>query len=175
MFAYCINNPISFADSNGNKPEYSGDPEYEWMYDFGWWLKDQTEKDKEAIKNGEVIYSSGGTKAGGKITNSCLIKTPWVMYDFIEENRGDEVSGSTIGLVWEWIVHNLGHTVGTITDNESWVNAGRHVDFGNTIYLDNAHGVMTALMTGSYAILFPLHAQYDMNVIELQRTVVYSE
>ena len=38
MFAYCNNNPVNHVDTNGNRPEYIGDPNYEWAWEFGWFL-----------------------------------------------------------------------------------------------------------------------------------------
>ena len=47
MFAYCNNNPSTLEDPSGCKPQYQGDPAYEWAWDFGRWLYEKLEEKKE--------------------------------------------------------------------------------------------------------------------------------
>ena len=167
MFAYCNNNPVMYSDPTGKFfIDWDLMPNKEAGEHFGKRLIELTEKDKETIDNGELIYTSNGKNGENEITNSHKIKTPWVMYAYVEENRGDEVAGSTMGVVWEWIVHNAGYQVGKVTNDASWINAGKDVNFGSTIYSDK-HGGFGLLMKISYQILFPFQSQYDLNIYNL--------
>ena len=134
---------------------------------FGNWIIALTEADKDTIDNGELIYTANGKNRECEITNSYKIKTPWVMYAYIEENRGDEVGGSTMGVVWEWIIHNVGYKAGKILNNASWIESGKSVNFGYAIYSDKHSGGFGFLMKLTYQIVFPFQSQYDLNVHNL--------
>ena len=52
-----------------------------------------------------VRYDSSGMR----IYNSSTVSNPLIVYEFIEENRGYEIAGSTEGLVFEWLVHSVAY------------------------------------------------------------------
>ena len=159
MFAYCGNNPINYTDAIGLAPEYHGDPQYQWAWDFGFWLKDVLEEkqegDRQKIESGEVSYKSNGPGNGARIENSYEITSIPVMIEFVNENRGDEIDGSTAGVVFEWVIHNGAHAIGKALGIKSFEDKGKHVDVGNTIYADQRDDPLEAfLSTGMKVVYF---------------------
>ena len=113
-----------------------------------------------------LTYYSNGTKAGAKITNSYQVRNPVVMYDYLNINRGDEVSGTTTGVVFEWVAHNMVYDFGEILDTmhidkgKDLMDMGRDLDFGNTIY-DDDHGIYSTIMQKVYEKVLPPFAEID--------------
>lgn len=174
MFAYCNNNPIVYRDSSGNWPEYSCDnPAAEIGKQIGqWlreWLKEETEEDEAKIADGTVTYSSKGQGNGARINNSHEIDTPWVMYQYVKENRSDDIAGTTTGVVVEWVCHNIAYDMGTTFNLESITHSAEHVDVGKTIYSDrrsdfSVQMVMSLGMQLAYTLLSPITAAYDIGM-----------
>lgn len=118
----------------------------------------------------ELIYIVQGDTV--QIVNSYTIRNPIVMYVYINEHRGDEIRGTTTGAVVEWIVHNLAYdagwvmkTLGVTGKGQDWMDRGRDLDIGSTIY-DDTHGALSVAMWGVYIIVAPRHATIDI-IIEI--------
>ncbi len=102
--------------------------------------------------------------------DSYKIKNPVVMYKYIENHRGDEIAGSTAGVVYEWAVHNIAYNVGKLAVSigfDEWGTRtkakGQTLDVGQTIFNDS-HGVMSVFMWATYCIGSPFSAAYDLYV-----------
>ena len=162
MFAYCNNNPVMWDDPTGN-------------FTVDWdkfkdkiikWLMGLTESDEEAIEDGEVTYESNGKGEGALIDNSYKIKTPWAMYAFIEMHRGNDIAGSTAGVVFEWICHNIAYEVGNFFGIDSIAISAKDLDIGKTIFDDerepfSAEWFMSLGMKAVYVRAFPILGIYD--------------
>ena len=167
MFAYCGNNPINCIDQTGCRSvcviyPYYEDPAAEvgkWLGKLiSDWIEGITVSDKKKIQSGEVSYVAGDN--GAYIENSHKIKTPWVMYSFVKENRGTEMLGTTSGAVWEWCVHNIAYDIFSFLGEEQRTNQAAHLNLGATIYDDN-HGAFSYAMFASYYLVSSLTAIID--------------
>ena len=94
---------------------------------------------------------------------------------YLFDNRGDEVKGSTTGMVYEWTVHNLLYAVAApLTDCKipivadtanTLASKAETVDFGKTIWADiGDHGFLSLPMLVPYVILAPKVAAFDLVV-----------
>ena len=170
MFAYCNNNPVNMYDSTGCLPK--------WIEKALNWVEekvvqpvvDAAEKiiDYLSIPKNEIHYQSSATGNGATIVNSHTTKNPIAMYRYIQENRGDEIAGSTTGVVFEWVVHNAAYTAGKAFSavglkkwGESLVEKGQDLDVGQTIY-DDSHGLASVGMWSIYRGIFPVASIYDL-------------
>ena len=120
-------------------------------------------------------YHSNGKGNGAQIPESYKVKDPFVMGIIIDKNRGSEIKGSTAGVVFEWLVHNVAYDAWVITSavgldsfGNGLMNKGRTLDVGSTIY-DDSHGVFSLLMWNAYAQLLPGPAIYDLVVYLLEQ------
>ena len=162
MFAYCLNNPVMWDDPTGNLTV-----DWDKLKDnFLKWLLGLTESDKEAIEDGEVTYESFNDGEGAHIDNSYKIKTPWAMYAFIEMHRGNDIAGSTAGVVFEWICHNCAYKIGNFFGIDRISDRAKDLDIGKTIFDDerepfSAEWFMSLGMKAVYARAFPILAIYD--------------
>ena len=119
-------------------------------------------------------YTSLGANKGAKIKNSHEMRNLVDMYEYINENRGDEISGSTTGVVMEWLLHNIAYdlgkaanSVGLVDLGQRLIDRGEDLDVGNTIY-DDKHGLVSAGMFFAYARISPATAAYDLVVKALE-------
>ena len=179
MFTYCFNNPVNLDDTEGNWPK--------WAQKIGNAVKKAVTKTVSKVTNivkkavsaatkkykeetSKITYSSNGKKEGAKIQNSYEVRDLVIMYAYIKQNRGEDVTGSTSGVVYEWVVHNVAYDAGKVirdlgyTDvGQKIMDKGKDLDFGSTIYDDN-HGLESRLMQISYYALSPQNAIYDLIV-----------
>jgi hypothetical protein len=167
MFAYCLNNPVMYSDSSGEWPTL------EDVLEFGKDVVDAASTIVGNIWDGisggteELIYDIKG-KDSIEITNSHTVWNPFAMYRFITENRGDEVSGSTCGIMYEWYIHNITYIVGIgayytgLDPTAEIIKSSADLNFGSTIYDDTSHGVFSAAMIYGYVFLFPRTAIGDL-------------
>ena len=145
---YIANDPLSEAAMRAGQLAYE-------------YLKKKTDEDKAKIENGTVSY----TRRGDSHENS----TPWVMYEYIATNRGNDITGSTTGVVVEWLFHNWAYSIGDAFNIQSMKNPAEHVDVGKTIYSDYREGFgaaawMSLGMKLSYTFALPIHAAYDLGM-----------
>ncbi len=162
MFVYCNNNPIMYSDSLGKAAMFSctvnvcdggsGYTNVDITQEIFGERESRRRRSEEAIESGDVFYEvhNDGTV---KIHNSYKVRSIPVMIDFISENRGDEIKGSTTGVVFEWVLHNAAYDCGK-TDQAA------DLDVGSTIYADR-HGIFTVLMIMGYWACSPSFARYD--------------
>lgn len=115
-------------------------------------------------------YLSQGEKNGAQIPGSYIIDSPIVMYKYIEENRGEEISGSTAGVVSEWMIHNVAYDVGHSLTRIGFQRVGSNLmakgetlDIGSTIF-DDSHGALSYCMWLFYGLTSPFSAAYDLMV-----------
>ena len=157
MFAYCINNPVSCADSLGLRPVSI----LERFGDVSIPAPPKKVKNKESSTQNKnvmdkwqekgVTYKSNGTGKGGKIENSYLIKEYKDIYEYSEylvnesEYRGD-FTGSVEGVVFEWDIHNVIYYYGP----SQWEDNAKDVDFGRTIFSDSHKGLNMVMWFGFY-------------------------
>ena len=174
MFAYCLNNPLNLVDYSGNYPQHHffDSPAAKFGYKVGEWLgnllRDNYNKKRNEAKS--IPYHSMGIDRGAQILESHTVKNPFIMYEYLHKNRGDEVAGSTTGIVFEWIVHNAAYAAGEAASFVGFTDfgynlkeKGRTLDIGRTIY-DDSHGVFSWAMWGGYALLSPATAIYDLYI-----------
>ena len=176
MFAYCGNNPISFADISGHIPVSCVDVnEFEsWLPDMKKWVKNKIiDPVKDALLEKEaeeqMTYNDNGKNNGVKIEDSYKMRNPFNMYAYIESHRGEEISGSTVGVVYEWCVHNVAYYAGNALYSVGFTDAGNELmrsgedlDTGGTIYDDDEHGILSVSMWVSYYAFSPFWAGYDL-------------
>jgi RHS repeat-associated protein len=161
LFAYSLNNPVNLVDPGGAIPISDGffEDSYrligEWI---GKMLRDSLDEDRRTAQ--KLTYISNGEKNGAQIIDSYLVNNPIVMYEYIEMNRGDEISGTTIGVVVEWGIHNVAHTVYGWIGDTAKVEQAADVNIGKTIYSDN-HGAFSVLMIGFYWVVAHIPAAID--------------
>ena len=141
---------------------------------IGWWLKELIEDEQETIESGDITYSSSGVEnSGARISNSYKLETTIYKYEYLFDNRGNEVKGSATGMVYEWTVHNLLYAIAEpLSDCKVPVIAkvasdlaGRaeSVDFGKTIWADfEDHGLLSIPMLISYVVISPRVAIFDL-------------
>ena len=176
MFAYCRNNPVNGIDQTGCYPvflfeEGFFDEEFRQIGEaIGRALRDYLDKQRE-ISN-TLTYKSNRENSSAKIIDSYKVTSPIVMYEYVNEHRGGEISGSTTGVVAEWVVHNVAHEAGRVLTKAGYVDVGqslmakgKDLDIGSTIYQDD-HGILSVGMWGVYLITAPIHSRVDL-IIEL--------
>ena len=105
-------------------------------------------------RNEGVYYTITGEESI-QIVNSYKIKTPWVQWGYsfylnhINPGTKDIIKGSTMGMQYEWVLHNLAYFLGI---NRS---SSASVDLGQSIFADEHGGFMGNAMKLSYIRLFP--------------------
>ena len=169
MFAYCLNNPCSGFDPYGNYSKTSfdntsnaDDAPWKIVYSgYDYFVSYQGTICTKNIQFGVPIYKASDKNAGAKVIYSHNTRNLIEMYDFIESHRGEEVSGTTFGIMWEWIVHNAAYDFGVFLDIKTLTDRGKDLDIGNTIYDDN-HGIASLAMEASYFSFAGYFAWYDL-------------
>ena len=170
MYAYCNNNPVMYVDPEGCMLDYNATPDTpaaavgafigNLIYSLGlYWY----EHDKEIEKNlnYDVKYSNDGNITGARIENSYQVTNPLVMYEHINENRDKEVSGTSTGVVFEWMLHNAAYFYYSGLGNVEKANQAKDVDIGKTIFDDYEHGWQSLGMKMAYFITRPITAICD--------------
>lgn len=173
LYAYCGNNPVMRADPTGHFV-ISSIVGYALIELAVCIAIDCTVSDIMNISQLEITATSSNVH----IENSHLIKTPWVQFGYsvylnhFNESTKDVIQGSSAGVSFEWLVHNIAGYLGI--GGES----AKHVDVGPTIFSDSqshplfsaegelqASGVMSLLMQIGYLILgTPIVWAYDLIV-----------
>ena len=176
MFAYCGNNPVNRIDPNG----HAWKDIKNWFSNTWNTVKETALKVVETGRNfigkinnyvnsftQELSYKSNGAKKGAKIVDSYTLNDPVLMHKYIDENRGDNITGSTNGVVVEWVIHNVAYRTGqffkvvNLEDiGEEFMSKGKTLDIGSTIYDDN-HGFLSGMMWAFYAYVDPINAGRD--------------
>lgn len=168
MFAYCGNNPTCRLDMSGEI----------WVVivatanDINQLLREDDKK---------ITLTMTSKNESIQISNSTNIVTPWVQLGYsvylnhFSEYK-DYFTGSSVGMMFEWTVHNVGYyafSVGTAVGNfanietkrmDLWKNSCSDVDLGPTIYHDTgsgARGLMSKAMKIGYGIMNPVFALLD--------------
>ena len=134
-----------------------------------WLLKEKLEeyKEEKEKRKQSVTYTPYLSGKGAAIGNAHNITNIFEMYEFVTENRGDEIGGSNTGVIVEWAVHNIAYEYATQKGDQKTMDQAGTVDVGYTIWSDN-HGIKTAFMIGMYALLAPYAFIYDYNVAILK-------
>ncbi len=134
-----------------------------------------TVSDINLILSGEVTYKTNGID-NVQIVNSYKIQTPWVQWGYsfylnhINPDTKDIIKGSTTGMQYEWVLHNLAYFLGI---NRS---SSASVDLGPSIFSDGKDhplidengevsmaGVMSLLMRIIYLMFsHPIYTVWDL-------------
>ena len=134
-----------------------------------------TVSDINLILSGEVTYKTNGID-NVQIVNSYKIQTPWVQWGYsfylnhINPDTKDIIKGSTTGMQYEWVLHNLAYFLGV---NRS---SSASVDLGPSIFSDGKDhplidengevsmaGVMSLLMRIIYLMFsHPIYTVWDL-------------
>ena len=174
--AYCGNNPVNRIDPNG----HAWKDIKNWFSNTWNTVKETALKVVETGRNfigkinnyvnsftQELSYKSSGPKKGAIIVDSYTLNDPVLMHKYINENRGDNITGSTNGVVFEWVIHNVAYRTGQFIKvvglediGEEFMSRGRTLDIGSTIYDDN-HGFLSGMMWAFYACVDPINAGRD--------------
>ena len=192
LYAYCFNNPVNMDDQDGNWPK--------WLKKAAKWVKNKVidpivdfceDVVESAVTKVYNYYSALGvtteeTTKGIRINNSYrvggfLAKYAYSYYLNHYSEYKDEIDGSTMGMAFEWDVHNVGFYVTSIVKavgiSPGFINdlneSTRNVDLGNTIY-DDRHSV-SFLMWGLYVIFLPDYALYDGIIYAKAANVVVAD
>ena len=184
MFAYCGNNPAINTDPSG---KFFANILINTIANIGANVAAISEVSALTVhdiyqifrndENGVVL--SKNNDGSIKIKNSASISTPWMQfgYSFYVNHFSeyqDDIRGSTVGMAFEWFVHNvayvaystidsfgLGSIFGMSSDDlQGKMDQARDVDIGATIYADN-HGGWSNAMQITYGILFPIPSISD--------------
>ena len=184
MFAYCGNNPAINTDPSG---KFFANILINTIANIGANVVAISEVSALTVhdiyqifrndENGVVL--SKNNDGSIKIKNSASISTPWMQfgYSFYVNHFSeyqDDIRGSTVGMAFEWFVHNvayvaystidsfgLGSIFGMSSDDlQGKMDQARDVDIGATIYADN-HGGWSNAMQITYGILFPIPSISD--------------
>lgn len=165
MYAYCNNNPVMYEDGNGNIPfnDHTYTDAVSSIADYlGNLLKDWLHEDREKAKSMEYTV----TETSVEIEDSYQITNLLVMYEYINEHIGDELSGSTTGAVFEWKAHNIAYNLLTelqgkgVSGLNDYIKSAQSVNIGSTIYKDN-HGLMSVFMWEGYIVYSPVFSIVD--------------
>ena len=184
MFAYCGNNPAINTDPSG---KFFANILINTIANIGANVAAISEVSALTVhdiyqifrndENGVVL--SKNNDGSIKIKNSASISTPWMQfgYSFYVNHFSeyqDDIRGSTVGMAFEWFVHNVAYVaystidsfgLGSIfgmssADLQGKMDQARDVDIGATIYADN-HGGWSNAMQITYGILFPIPSISD--------------
>lgn len=143
MYAYCGNNPIMYTDPNG---EIAG-----WLVGLIIAGIILTVSDiYNVVEN--VDYTISGDGQSVSIKNSQTIVTPWVRWGYsfylnhINSDTKKIIKGSSVGVEYEWLLHNVAYWLGVSRSQAS------PVDVGISIFSDN-HSGLGDIMKISYIIL----------------------
>ena len=175
MFVYCGNNPTSRIDASGEL----------WGIVVGvvCGIIATINDIYQLARNDEKKVTATKTAEGKsvQVSNSIMIITPWVKMgysiylNYFSEYK-DYFTGSSTGMVFEWVVHNVGFHGFSIIEKTKLVfnqdtttvtkhkESCRNVDLGPTIYHDSGTGMrgkMSTVMKGAYNVLFPKCARFD--------------
>ena len=185
MFAYCGNNPVNRADPTGHafmQMRFDTDGVSGMLTPGPWgggsggvaYAGRAFSSAVSSIRNefNKLSYISQEDKNSAQIVDSYKVTNPVTMYMYIDEYRGDEISGSTTGVVAEWIVHDIAYGVGWVLNEcgltgvgQEWMDKGMVLDIGSTIY-DDQHEVFSIMMWSLYLIVSPICSKVDL-VIEI--------
>ena len=172
MFAYCNNNPVKYADSSGLIPIIivpNADMYNEYIKTGKESVADETiGVDYDEIYGTSYICNDDGTV---RIENSYRITNIFTMYNYINSHRGNEIMGTTTGVVFEWALHNLAYSIAEIITHldvpdsllkgaEKVMERSGNLDIGRTIY-DDDHGIPTNIMLNWYRLFFPISSVID--------------
>ena len=181
MFAYCENNPIIRKDESGES----------WIVAIAVGIAiiatindiyQLARKDDGAIS---CAYTNNNESV--RIHNSDHIVTPWVQYGYSfylnhYSEYKDYFVGTTIGMTYEWTLHNagvIGFDVAGNAMNAVGLNGGKmleysvrcmDVDLGPTIYHDDSatKGIFSDIMKNSFSFLYPISAFHDKYLCSIE-------
>ncbi len=178
LFVYCGNNPVMCSDKSGYMPEWLETGLAILGFVVGS-ASVSTTNDICMIKEKQVYVDKGKTNSENvHIENSYKIITPWVMYGYsfylnhINPDSKDVIQGSTVGVYYEWQLHNFAAWLGIGGDS------AKDLDVGKSIFTDGQshpliddngeitlEGVMSLFMRGTYIMLNnPIYWVWDLIV-----------
>lgn len=146
LYAYCNNNPVMSYDETGHEA---------FLALIGIalavvFIVVPTIRDIGNFDKLNIV----STNEGVRIENSNLIKTPWTqwIYSFylnhINKKTKNIIRGSTRGLQFEWMLHNIAFDVFGLEN-------GEHLDTQKTIFTDHKHEWLGFAMKVGYIFTHP--------------------
>ena len=172
MYSYCNNNPVMCTDNLG---------EFPWLAvaivsavvavaatinDIYQIASGNVSVNVSSNESSDSDESEGSEPDNVQIENSYKILTPWMQlgYSVYLNHFNDEskniIDGTSVGVQFEWMVHNLAYIGSTVIGHEEYKDRARSVDLGRTIFSDE-HGTPSVLMWIGYCILHPRAAIVD--------------
>ena len=161
MYTYCGNNPIMNVDSDGHFciAGLIG-------IIIGCAAIAATVNDIYQIVSGHV-YANAPTDEV-IINNSYKILTPWMRFGYsfylnhINSETRDIIAGSTLGVSFEWMLHNLAYIWYSVKGDNEKITQAQTVNIGKTIFADKGHGWEGNAMKLLYLII-----AYPISIIDL--------
>lgn len=164
LYCYCNNDPVNKTDPNGHS-FVSLLNSVNFVFSA---IKAPVEtaiyatiKDIYQIASGNVYaaHTLLNNKDNVQIRNSYTIITPWVKYgyafylNYFNNETKNAIDGTTEGMVFEWVIHNLGYVAFTILGNERRAIQAKDVDLGRTLFADDHGGLIEHSMKILYLLL----------------------
>ena len=162
LYAYCSNNPIMYTDPRGH------------FISSLLYLAASIHDACQLVLGFNVTVTENEddpSQNNVKIENSYRLITPWGQYGYafylnhFRDDTKDVLKGSTLGIQFEWAVHNLANLGLSLIGQESMAESARSVDIGGTIWHDNhpegIESVMSLGMKVLYCIRTPIFAILD--------------
>ena len=180
MFSYCLNNPVCLSDTSGTIPASIhfddsrttfGDPLRGGSgagggSGYAYAAASQSRRDREERRS-TLTYSPYKNGKGSTIHNSHNVWNVFDMIDYLECNKGSEIMGSTVGVIFEWFAHNLAYEYYCYVGNDEDAAKAGSLDLGGTIW-DDDHPGFTEIMIGAYYLFLRPFFYYDTYIEFIQ-------
>ena len=134
MYAYCNNNPVMYTDPSGHIGIGAILLTIGIVLSIAATAHDvfQLTRSVDDDKKTKIVLEENDIK----IENSYLILTPWIVLGYsvyanhFDSDSKDEIQGSTLGICYEWTMHNIAAWIGIGGDS------AKHLNVGETIFAD---------------------------------------
>ena len=167
MFAYCNNNPVMGYDPSGEIAISTLITLIVGIIAVAATISDINQI--SGLKLERISSTDNGdTEDNVGIINSYKILTPWVQYgygfylNYINEQTRDIIDGTTVGVTYEWMLHNIAYGGASILGLDSFKASAESVDIGKTVFDDSHKGFIEHALKTPYIVLFPITAVIDL-------------
>jgi len=167
LFAYCSNNPVMGYDPSGEIAISTLITLIVGIIAVAATINDINQI--SGLKLERISSTDNGdTEDNVGIINSYKILTPWVQYgygfylNYINEQTRDIIDGTTVGVTYEWMLHNIAYAGASILGLDSFKASAESVDIGKTVFDDSHKGFIEHALKTPYIVLFPITAVIDL-------------